>query len=322
MPCITYVKKRFRSDSLAIIKRANAIITDYLQQGFKLTVRQLYYQFIARDLFPDSWIDRAYNLKNGLPPDTKNTPKNYKRLVDVASDGRLAGLIDWDAIEDRTRNLQSSPHWSSPRSIVRACAGQYAVDLWETQENYVEVWVEKEALIGVLEGVCTDLDVPYFACKGYTSQSEMWGAAQRLIEREKCDKKTFIVHLGDHDPSGIDMSRDIQDRLELFGSSVIVLRIALTYDQVEQYDPPPNPAKTTDVRYRSYAELYGADSWELDALEPAVIVDLIRQTVEAQIDQDAWEEALERQRTGRDQLGKVSTRWNNVIEFLGNGESN
>jgi hypothetical protein len=323
MPCIAYVEKKFRPDSLTIINRANQIIRDYLRQGFKLTLRQLYYQFIARDLLPDSWIDAGYNAKNGLPPDTKNTMKNYKRLGDVISDGRLAGKIDWDAIEDRTRNLQSSPHWASPRGIVRACADQYAVNLWDEQAKYVEVWVEKEALIGVLEGICTELDVPYFACKGYTSQSEMWGAAQRLIRQERAGKETIIVHLGDHDPSGIDMTRDVQDRLDMFGSSAVIHRIALNFDQVENYNPPPNPAKTTDARYESYAALHGDESWELDALEPRVIVDLIREEVESHIDHDLWQEALDRQQEGRRQLGDVSHYWDMVIAHLNkkNGDS-
>jgi len=323
MPCIAYVEKKFRPDSLTIINRANQIIRDYLRQGFKLTLRQLYYQFIARDLLPDSWIDAGYNAKNGLPPDTKNTMKNYKRLGDVISDGRLAGKIDWDAIEDRTRNLQSSPHWASPRGIVRACADQYAVNLWDEQAKYVEVWVEKEALIGVLEGICTELDVPYFACKGYTSQSEMWGAAQRLIRQERAGKETIIVHLGDHDPSGIDMTRDVQDRLDMFGSSAVIHRIALNFDQVENYNPPPNPAKTTDARYESYAALHGDASWEVDALEPRVIGDLIREEVESHIDHDLWQEALDRQQEGRRQLGDVSHYWDMVIAHLNkkNGDS-
>ena len=300
MPLICYVPKSFRPDTRTRINQANEIIAEYQAQGFKLTLRQLYYQFVSRDLIP-------------------NTVQSYKNLGDVINDGRLAGLIDWDAIEDRTRNLRSSPHWSSPRSIVRACADQFAVHLWDTQENYVEVWIEKDALVGVIEGICTELDVPYFACRGYTSQSEMWGAAQRLIEREQRGKKTTIIHLGDHDPSGIDMTRDIQDRLRLFGSTAVIHRIALVYDQIEQYNPPPNPAKTTDARYQSYADRYGEESWELDALEPRVIVELIREAVEAQIDQDTWGKALDRQQTGRDQLGQVSHRWDSVVAYLGNG---
>jgi hypothetical protein len=319
MPCVCYVKKQFRPDTLAIIQKANQVIGEYQRQGFKLTLRQLYYQFVAKDLLPDSWIDREYNIKMGLPADTKNTLKNYKHLGDIINDGRLAGLIDWNAIEDRTRNLQTHSSWSSPHSIIRACADQFTVDLWAEQENYVEVWIEKEALVGVIEGICTELQVPFFACKGYTSQSEMWGAAQRLIGHEKGGRTTVVVHLGDHDPSGLDMTRDIQDRLVMFGSTAIIDRIALTWEQIEEYEPPPNPAKTTDARYESYREKCGDDSWELDALEPQVMADLIRDAVTARIDQDYWQEALGRRDTGREQLSKVSRRWQAVVDYLGNG---
>lgn len=298
MPKITYIQKRFGEKALERIAQVNGIIAEYQAQGFKLTLRQTYYQLVARALIP-------------------NTVQSYKGLGEVVNDGRLAGLIDWDAIEDRTRNLQSGSHWSSPHSIVRACAGQYAVDLWEYQENYVECWIEKEALVGVIEGVCTQMDTPYFACRGYTSQSEMWAAAQRLIGREEAGKRTVIIHLGDHDPSGIDMTRDIQDRLNLFGSTVHVQRIALNFNQVENYSPPPNPAKTTDSRYENYRVLYGEESWELDSLRPPVIVGLIQDTVDDLIDADAWQEAVARQQLGRDQLGKVSKRWQDVIDFLG-----
>jgi hypothetical protein len=298
MPLICYKSKSFRADTQTRIDQANQIIAEYQAQGFKLTLRQIYYQFVSRDLIP-------------------NTVQSYKNLGDVVNDGRLAGLIDWGAIEDRTRNLQSSPHWSSPRAIVRACADQFAVDLWATQENYVETWIEKEALVGVIEGVCSELDVPYFACRGYTSQSEMWGAAQRLLEREQRGKRTTIIHLGDHDPSGIDMSRDIQDRLEMFGSSAVIRRIALNYDQIENYNPPPNPAKTTDSRYESYRVLHGEESWELDALEPHTIVELIRGEIESHIDRDTWDDALQQQDLGRQRLNLVSQKWHDVIGYLG-----
>jgi len=298
MPMICYVPKSFRPATIDRIGQANEIIAEYQAQGFKLTLRQLYYQHVARALIP-------------------NTMRSYKSLGDIINDGRLAGLIDWDAIEDRTRNLQSQSHWAHPRAIVRTCAAQFTVNLWATQDNYVEIWIEKEALVGVLEGICTELDVSYFACKGYTSQSEMWVASQRLIDREKVGKTTTIIHLGDHDPSGIDMTRDIQDRLELFGSTALIQRIALNSDQVAAYSLPPNPAKATDSRYEEYRELHGDECWELDALEPKVIVELIRRQVEDRIDQVAWQEALGRQETGREQLAKIAKRWTNVIDYLG-----
>lgn len=287
MPRICYVSKRFRSDTLDRIRQVNAIIAEYTAQGYKLTLRQAYYQMVARDLIP-------------------NTQRSYKQLGDVINDGRLAGLIDWDAIEDRTRNMQSNTHWDSPGQIVRACASQFRYDTWEGQPYYVECFVEKSALEGILEGVCTELDVAYTACRGYMSQSEMWAAAQRLIAKEDEGKETVIFHLGDHDPSGIDMTRDIQDRLRLFGSMADVRRIALNMDQIDEYNPPPNPAKATDARFQSYCDQFGDESWELDALEPRVIVDLIRDHVEDLCDMDLRDEMIAKQDEARERLEEVA----------------
>ena len=191
---IKYIEKRFNPSSLAIIEKANEIIEDYSAQGFDLTLRQIYYQFVARDLI-------------------SNEQKEYKRLGSIISDGRLAGLISWEAIVDRTRHVRSNSHWSGPREIVEGCAAQFRLDGWEGQPNRVEVWIEKDALIGVIENVCRKLDVPFFSCRGYTSQSEMWGASQRLLEHSKVNgQNNIIIHLGDHDPSGIDMTRDLTEQ--------------------------------------------------------------------------------------------------------------
>lgn len=287
MPFVTYVFKKFKPDSRARIGHANAIIEEYADQGFALTLRQLYYQFVSRDLLP-------------------NTVQSYKNLGTLISDARLAGLVDWDSIEDRTRAIRELAHWDSPSEIVTSCARQYRVAKWDWQTRYVEVWIEKDALVGVIEGVCRELDVPYFSCRGYTSQSEMWVAGQRLIGKEEAGKETIILHLGDHDPSGIDMTRDIRDRLELFGSTVDVRRIALTQDQLDEYEPPPNPAKVTDSRYAKYAAEYGEESWELDALEPAVLRDLISDTVGGLIDRGGWDLAVKKEKADRRKLRKVA----------------
>jgi hypothetical protein len=134
---IQYEALRLRGSTLAIIHTANEFITDYQSQGYDLTLRQLYYLFIAKDRFPEDWIDRDYNLKHGLDPDTKNTLKNYKRLGGIISDGRRAGLISWEAIVDRTRYIRSVGSWESPAEIIRNCAGGYQIDLWEDQPYYV-----------------------------------------------------------------------------------------------------------------------------------------------------------------------------------------
>jgi hypothetical protein len=226
-------------------------------------------------------------------------------LGNTISDARLAGLVDWDAIEDRTRALASYTTWSSPADVVHSAARSYARDLWAEQPFYCEVWVEKEALAGVVERACEERRVPFFSCRGYVSQSEMYTAAKRLAG--EAWRPIRLIHLGDHDPSGIDMSRDIKDRLELMMGweayqSVSFKRIALNRDQITQYNPPPNPAKTTDSRFADYAKRFGGQSWELDALEPNVLVTLIRNTVNVGLDQTAWQEELTIESQERDQI--------------------
>lgn len=270
-----FIEKDFKPVSWARIHQAIDIIAEYRAEGFTLTLRQLYYQFVARDLLP-------------------NTQQSYKNLGSLINDARLAGLIDWRAIEDRTRFLRSNNHWSSGAAIVKACASQFALDKWTDQEWYVEVWIEKDALIGVIERVCSELDVPYFACRGYSSQSEQWRAGLRLREVIADGRRPLILHLGDHDPSGMDMTRDNQERLSMFAlDQVEVKRIALNWDQIEEYNPPPNPAKLTDSRAGAYVKRYGRDSWELDALDPRVIEELIESEVLAVRDDELWDQAVE-----------------------------
>lgn len=285
MPRICYIEKKFKGERLGIVDNANEIITEYQDQGYQLTLRQLYYQFVARDLIP-------------------NTMKSYKRLASIISDARLAGLIDWDSIVDRTRNVESNSHWETPGGIISACSRQYLIDKWETQHIRPEVWIEKDALIGVIENICNELDVSYFSCRGYTSQSEMWSSAMRLKGLIENGQKVKIFHLGDHDPSGIDMSRDIRDRMRLFIETHIGYefndmfefeRLALNIDQVRRFNPPPNPTKITDPRAKDYIAEHGEESWELDSLEPSFMVELIENAVLGIRDEDAWEEAKEKE---------------------------
>jgi hypothetical protein len=289
---ICYREINFRPSSLQLIERVNAIIHEYQQMGYSLTLRQVYYQLVARDVIP-------------------NNERSYKNLGSLISDGRMAGLIDWHAIEDRTRNLKKNSHWSSPGSIIYSAASSFAYDKWEDQENYVEVWVEKDALVGIVGQVCAELDIPYFSCRGYVSQSEMWSAAQRL-EDMAGNKEIHILHLGDHDPSGKDMSRDICDRLELFGVMVEFERIALNFDQIEEYAPPPNPTKLSDSRASGYISEFGYECWELDALRPDVIDTLIRDKVTDLCDLELLQTARDREERSRETLNAVARNWSKI----------
>lgn len=273
-----FVEKKFRKESLDLICKINSIIEEYQFQGYELTLRQVYYQLVARAYIP-------------------NNERSYKNVGNLISEARLAGLIDWEAIVDRTRHVRRNTHWNSPSEILSSAAYQYQIDKRTTQPIYIEVWVEKDALISIVEGVCSKLDVSCFSCRGYVSSSEMYEASRRIIDQVEKQGKVgaYIIHLGDHDPSGIDMTRDIQERMDLFGAEVRVDRIALTWEQIELYNPPTNPTKLTDSRATGYIEKYGYDCWELDALEPSVIEQLIIDKVNELTDQDLYnqEEHLE-----------------------------
>lgn len=299
MPKIAYVRRSFSTSSQAVIDNANTIIADYRRQGFTLTLRQLYYQFVSKDLIP-------------------NQDTEYKRLGSIINDARLAGQIDWNAIEDRGRNRAGGYGADSdPADHVKSIAAWFRLDQWNGQGMRPEVWVEKQALEGVVARTCNALSVPYLACKGYMSQSEMWTAGQRFAEWREEGYEPIVIHLGDHDPSGIDMSRDITDRLALFaGGPVEVRRIALNMDQVRLYNPPPNPAKLTDSRSTDYIANYGRQSWELDALDPATLDQLIRDEIATFHDPDALAEVKVRESAAKLGVSAVSRHWEAILEWL------
>lgn len=288
-----FITKRFSAASLNMIDVMDDILVDYQGQGYRLTLRQLYYQLVARGII-------------------ENSIKSYNRIGNLVSDARLAGELDWEMIEDRTREVVTPPMWKSPAEIVQAAAEQFAIDRWEDQKIHVEVMVEKAALEGILIPVCRELGIRFTANRGYSSSSTMYEAAQRMQEKIlKGHKAIVVVYLGDHDPSGIDMTRDVEERLRQLARIpdeylrvLHVIRAALNMDQVEQWNPPENPAKTTDSRYASYMSQFGDSSWELDAIEPAELVKIVRDIVERLMDRKLYDAALAREETMRTELLK------------------
>ena len=298
MPFIQYKEINFQQKSLTLIEYVNAVVSEYKEQGYNLTLRQVYYQLVSRDIIP-------------------NNDKSYDNIGTLINNGRLAGLIDWHAIEDRTRNLRSLSHWDTPKDVINSAAWSYSLDKWVGQPRYVEVWVEKDALSEIVGKASNRLDVPYFSCRGYVSQSEMWGAAQRLITRSYNHRELVILHLGDHDPSGIDMTRDIRERLKLFCrdelspdcEGVKIKRIALNMQQIETYSPPPNPAKLTDSRCGEYIARYGRSSWELDALEPQVLEDLIVNEIQRHMQMGNYNTICKKEEQQKERLFEVAREW-------------
>lgn len=296
-----YRPHRFTDSARETVDRANQIIQEMSEQGYVLTLRQLYYQFVRCNWFP-------------------NENREYKRLGRLVTQAREAGEMDWLAIEDKQRTAYQQPSEEDPAEVLDGLEFGLMFNMWARQDHYLEVWVEKQALEGVVSRPCQRLDVTYMACKGYLSASEAWRAGLRFLMARSEGKHCHLIHLADHDPSGLNMTDDNRLRLHLFAETnhIEVRRLALNMDQVEKYDPPPNPAKETDSRSAAYVAKFGHDSWELDALEPKVLDELIMSTINEYRDEKVWERTLEEQEETRLKSGLAALKpnWDRIHKFM------
>jgi hypothetical protein len=285
--------------SLATIKTADEIIAEYSASGDRLTLRQLYYQFVSRGLI-------------------ENSERSYKNLGVTVTNGRIAGLLPWDAIEDRGRSHFRIDPMEDEAEAVNGVENAITYDLWQRQGIYIECWVEKEALTAVISRACDQFRIPYMACKGHLSTSEMYSAGKRFEVQYADGMRCYLLHLGDHDPSGMQMTEDNENRLAMYARTdeIEIRRLALNMDQVRRYNPPPNPAKISDPRAADYIQQYGSESWELDALEPAVIRQLITDEARKLIDPELWNTTMAEESDAMQRLAKLHPNWQTVAEFL------
>jgi len=289
---------KFTKATKDLIARMDAILTEYGEMGYRLTVRQLYYQLVARDIIP-------------------NSQRSYKRIVSIAGKARMAGMLDWSAIEDRGRRQVYPPHWTDPSTATKSLAEQFRVNRWINQPKHVEVFLEKDALAGVLGPVCRELDVRLHPNRGYSSLSKMFDHGRRLYFRERLDdKEIYIIYVGDHDPSGMDMDRDIVERLDLFssGATINFERVALTMAQIQEKDPPPQWAKAGDSRSPAYVAEFGYDVWELDALDPPDLAQVVKDAVLALRDEDLYTDLMEMETAMRESLEANADDWREDLD--------
>ena len=275
MTKIAYTRsKKFRNNTRVLLEKIIEVVEDYRSKGYRLTLRQLYYQLVSRDIIP-------------------NQPSEYKKLSRIMTEARMGGLIDWDIIEDRLRIPKKPSEFENIAELVDAAIQSYRLDRWKDQENYVEVWVEKDALSGILEPITRKYHVNLLVARGYSSTSAMHDSALRF--KQNYNKNCVVLYLGDHDPSGEDMVRDVKDRMDIFGCDLEIKKIALTMEQIEQYSPPPNLTKRTDPRSETYIVNYGNQSWELDALTPDTLNELLVTHIEDLLDMEKYEAVIKQE---------------------------
>ena len=270
------------------LEQVKKIIEHYAAQDYRLTLRQLYYQLVSQAIIP-------------------NKVSEYAKLSKLLVNGRMAGEVDWDAIEDRLR-VPKIPYWfTGVADAINDTISQYLLNRMEGQDNYIEVWCEKDALSNVLYRVTKKYHIKLMINRGYSSCTAMHDA----FERFDAQANIHVLYLGDHDPSGLDMVRDIEKRLEGFGADDVVVRhVAITKEQIDEYRPPPNPAKVTDPRARDYIALHGDSSWEVDALNPETLHELLINEIEGLIDRDKYEMMLEQEEEDKEKLRDFADGYN------------
>ena len=261
--------KNYHNTTLELFTPIISILDSYQHQGLQVTLRQLYYQLVTKNII-------------------KNQKNMYQKVGKLVKEGRMCGWIDWDVIEDRIRKPIMHSQWENIQHLLSSAAHSYRKDRHEEQRNYVEVWTEKDALSNIFAPITAEYHVHLIVSRGYNSTTAMYDTSLRFKEAQESGKNCYILYLGDHDPSGMDMIRDIDERIQEYGLSINVKPISLTMEQIRNYNLPPNFAKLSDTRVKKYIKRFGKSSWELDALEPTVLHNLLRENIENLIDMEKY----------------------------------
>jgi hypothetical protein len=258
--------------SRAAFTRRSGPIIDEIRAVFDrfeppLTVRQVYYQLATVGLVPLS-------------------QQGYRRAARLLLKVRLEGIIPWTHFADRTRHAIGTAQWDGPAHFAKSVAVQYRRDMWRTQPEHVEIWLEKDALSGFFEETTRAYCVPLYPMRGYSSATFVHEGAEAL---NRIRKPKFIYYFGDHDPSGLDLERDLKEKLADFGAEFTFARVAITLADVKTFGLRALAAKPSDARTARYTARHGAATIELDALPPDELRKRITDCIMRHVDRDEWE---------------------------------
>jgi hypothetical protein len=243
--------------TLRLIADAHAILAAH----HPMTVRQVYYQLVSRQVI-------------------ENSRGAYQAVSNALVDARKAGTVPWAWIEDRLRRPRAVPMWDGLKDFAATVQRAYRRDVWATQPAYLECWLEKDALSGIFEDVLRAYGVTLNVGRGYDG----WDSIHNAADRFGRGTGAAILYWGDFDPSGEDMVRSLRERLAFFHCAPEIIKCALTADDVTRYHLPPDFTKETDTRRAAFVARYGDVAVELDALPAAVLRERLSNEVAARLD--------------------------------------
>ncbi|MCE5210926.1 MAG: hypothetical protein LLG40_05190 [Deltaproteobacteria bacterium] len=266
-----------------IIENSIQVVSEY-EKGI-LTLRALHYQLVGLGM--------------------TNDIQHYKRVVSAMIDARWNDQISFDTFSDLDRGMVGETPYKETilekeidngQHQIEAWMRSYHKNRWENQPIYPEIFIEKKALQGVFQEVCSDWDIALGACKGYPSLTFLYESYKRFCDAADEGKRPLIIYFGDYDPSGEDIPRSIKENLSRFGVEVEVQRIALMEDQVVAWKLPPAPAKVKDSRTANWD---GLGQVELDAVKPEKLMRLLKDAINEIFDPDLYDELMDQENDER-----------------------
>jgi hypothetical protein len=276
---ITYTAYRPQKRTREKIDQINAILEEYAMQGFQMTIRQLYYQMVSRELIPFS-------------------NSEYDKLLDLIGNARNGGMIDWSHIVDRSRDSYRVPLFESVDDALQQAAQRYHVDIWEGMPLKPVIWFEKAGLSQIIGTVANSYNIEYMATRGENSLTWLHNSSQ--------DRDTVILYLGDHDGHGVQISDGMAEKVRLYsGSRVQFHRIGISLQQGEEISAPKIPLK--DVRNLSfdYKKRFTCNyGYEIDAFSPEQLANLLHDEVQKFIGlaPETYQQNQKRQEQERQQI--------------------
>lgn len=270
-----------QKQSLELLAQVQKIIDSY---DFALTLRQIYYQLVAKQLIP-------------------NEQRYYKKLSRLCVAGRDEGILPEEGFADRLRAIDKLSSWINLNEFMQAVKRSYRKNKWQNQDSYLEIWTEKDALRNVLTEITYQHDVALMVARGQLSRTEVYRTAGRY--KAQSDKECYLYYCGDFDPSGLCIYDSIKKRLMNFGSTINFERIALTQEQIEKYQLPSDPGKKSDPNYNKFVSIYGSDMVvELDSLPPDVLRKIIEDCIIKNINYELLGQVQEKERDEGIRLSK------------------
>jgi hypothetical protein len=275
--------KRLRATKAEVEARREALL-DIIDDGKPMTVRQVFYQATVREI-----VEKAET--------------GYAKVQTDLTVMRRAGDLPYDWLADNTRWQRKPLTFDSIKEALKHTAAFYRRNLWADADCYCEIWLEKDALAGVIYPVTAMFDVPLMVARGYASLSFLYTAAEYINE---LDIPTYIYHLGDFDPSGVNAGEKIEETLrELAPDAEIYFeRIAVTEEQIEEWELPTRPTKTSDTRSKGF----GSISVELDAIDPNELRALVQDAIELHLPRREYEVLKAAEESERELLSKWCDR--------------